>query len=236
MKSTTDYSIFRSVNGNRGLSSSHVNKLTAAIFKKNLLYLFPIIVNEKMELIDGQHRLASAKRLEVPIFYEILKQSGIDDVQKINTSSHGWSQSDYLISWIKRGNKEYMTLSNFMVQYKIPLGCARRLLGWTTKQSDNIETFKNGQFKVNPEGKPEQVVELIKALLMTNSGRILYTHVCLIALMNIVQNKKYNHERMLDRINVKQPRFYSSEKVIGYIRQIEDVYNYDYKRNIVKFD
>ena len=77
---TTDYSIFKKINGNRGISHSHVTKLTAAIARRNLLQLFPIIVNEKMEIVDGQHRLWAAKRLKLPIYYEKMKEAGLEEI------------------------------------------------------------------------------------------------------------------------------------------------------------
>ena len=49
---TTDYSLFKSIDGNRTKNKAHVKKLKKSMEEK---YLFTvIIVNEKYEIIDGQ--------------------------------------------------------------------------------------------------------------------------------------------------------------------------------------
>ena len=56
---TTDLSIFKSIDGNRVPNLQHIKRLAQSInvygMKCN-----PILVNEQMEVIDGQHRLAAA--------------------------------------------------------------------------------------------------------------------------------------------------------------------------------
>ena len=58
---TTDYDIFKGIVGNRKVEKKHVEMLTGAIDRNNLLNVRPIIVNEEMMVIDGQHRLEAAK-------------------------------------------------------------------------------------------------------------------------------------------------------------------------------
>lgn len=50
---TYDYSLFNLIGGNRLINVLNYKKLMKSIDEKQLL--IPILVNEKMEIIDGQH-------------------------------------------------------------------------------------------------------------------------------------------------------------------------------------
>ena len=51
---TTDYFLFKPIDGNRNKNLLHINRLKKSMSEN---YLFTvIIVNEKYEIIDGQHR------------------------------------------------------------------------------------------------------------------------------------------------------------------------------------
>ena len=54
---TKDYTKFKTLDGNRALSRSQIKKLTRS-FESEQIPL-PIIINEKYEVIDGQHRYFS---------------------------------------------------------------------------------------------------------------------------------------------------------------------------------
>src|SRR5215469_12497290 len=66
---TSDLSIFKNVSFNRDKNKKHIQDVVKIIKKENLLHLHPILVNNEMEVIDGQHRLEAAKDLGLEIFY-----------------------------------------------------------------------------------------------------------------------------------------------------------------------
>lgn len=68
MEKTKNYSLFKKYAKNRDIDGRHVEKLIASIKTANLLDCEPILVNEKMEVIDGQHRLEAAKSLNLDIY------------------------------------------------------------------------------------------------------------------------------------------------------------------------
>jgi ParB-like chromosome segregation protein Spo0J len=65
-----DYSSFKRIDGNRTINKAQVKKLYDS-FNENpgLASAVPIVVNDKMEIIDGQHRFESLKKLNLPIYY-----------------------------------------------------------------------------------------------------------------------------------------------------------------------
>ena len=56
---TNDYSMFESMSGNRDVNDLHIKRLKESMQEKYISV--PIIVNEKNQIIDGQHRFQSAK-------------------------------------------------------------------------------------------------------------------------------------------------------------------------------
>jgi len=236
VKSTTNFEKFKTITGNREVSVPAVERLVREIKKSNLLPYFPILVNKKMEVIDGQHRLEACKILNVPVYYNIGKNGDIETVQTVNTTSRNWMASDYLHSWIKRGNKHYEALASFMAENALPLGCARRILAWD-KGGNDIDGFKKGKFRISSENKAIEIKDLIKEICSINTGRLVYTHTFVIALMKMVDTPRYSQKWMLNRLEISAPKFWTSDKAVDYLRQLEDVYNFDVKRekNKVRF-
>ena len=64
---TSDYSKFSYLVGNRDIVNKHVKDLSGHIDERDLS--IPIIVNENMEVCDGQHRLEAYKVLGLPVHY-----------------------------------------------------------------------------------------------------------------------------------------------------------------------
>lgn len=71
MKETKDYNIFKKHPNNREIFHANLEKIKRSIQIKNLLEYRPIIVDKKMQVIDGQHRLEAARQLGVPIYYQM---------------------------------------------------------------------------------------------------------------------------------------------------------------------
>ena len=64
--STNEHSVFKIQIGNRPVNNNHVARLIISMKKSYLMS--PLIVNEKMEVIDGQHRLSAQKELKLPTY------------------------------------------------------------------------------------------------------------------------------------------------------------------------
>ena len=62
--------MFKTMDGNRLLKNDRVNKIVESINAVGYI-LSPILVNEKMEVIDGQGRLAALERLKMPVHYMV---------------------------------------------------------------------------------------------------------------------------------------------------------------------
>lgn len=106
---TKDYSKFKKLLGNREVSLKRIKKIISSINAVGYI-TSPIIVNEKMEIIDGQGRLEALKELGLPVDYIIVKGAGIDACLNMNIYQEKWRVLDYINSYVERGNENYRKL------------------------------------------------------------------------------------------------------------------------------
>jgi hypothetical protein len=150
IKSTTDYDqfIFRTDNREKKNSltpvdETHVKRLVESITECNLLHMQPIIVNEKLEIIDGQHRLSAAKRLGVEIYYQVVPNLTARDIILMNISK-GWTLGDYLNFYVENGYPEYIKMKEFMKRHEVPLTVAMQMLSSSCRIGNT--DFRKGEF------------------------------------------------------------------------------------------
>lgn len=113
---TKDYSIFKRLIGNRDIPESRISKIVESIqtigWVRN-----PIIVNEKMEVIDGQGRLTALQRLEKPVEYIIAEGAGNKECIYMNMNMVNWKLPDFIKSYAEQGNNNYQRLLALMEKY-----------------------------------------------------------------------------------------------------------------------
>ena len=68
---TYDYDKFTIMEDNRKIYDGHVKDMEDNISRIGYVSGKPILVNEKFEIIDGQHRYIACRDLNEPIYYSI---------------------------------------------------------------------------------------------------------------------------------------------------------------------
>ena len=94
IQSTYDQSIFNTLLGNRELPPKHVKALTDSMDAQQLATVG--IVNEKMEIIDGQNRSKACGELGLPFSYIVMPGYSADEVHTLNTNTSNWKEIDYI--------------------------------------------------------------------------------------------------------------------------------------------
>lgn len=122
VKKTTDYNTFKMLPFQRDVSAEHVFSIKKSIKDNNMLISNPIIVDKNFYVIDGQHRLAAARDLKLPIYYFQLMIDAIENpsaIVSINTQKR-WTLTDYIQYYAKLGFEEYIRFLNIMKLYDAP--------------------------------------------------------------------------------------------------------------------
>lgn len=113
---TRDYSMFKRLVGNRDIPESRISKIVESIQTIGWVHN-PIIVNEKMEVIDGQGRLTALQRLKMPVEYIIAEGAGNKECIYMNMNMVNWKLPDFIKSYAEQGNENYQRLLSLMQRY-----------------------------------------------------------------------------------------------------------------------
>lgn len=113
---TRDYSIFKRLVGNRDIPESRISKIVDSIQKIGWIHN-PIVVNENMEVIDGQGRLIALQRLKMSVEYIIAPGAGTKECVYMNMNMVNWKLPDFIKSYAEQGNENYQRLLKLMSKY-----------------------------------------------------------------------------------------------------------------------
>ena len=117
---TKDYAQFRKLTGNRDVEPGRVQMLVNSIQKIGWVSN-PIIVNEKMEIIDGQGRFEALKKLGMPIEYHIVKRAGLNECREMNNRMRKWNTVNFVDSYAETGGKDYVRVKQLMSYFNVSL-------------------------------------------------------------------------------------------------------------------
>lgn len=226
---TTDYTIFKGVLGNRKVNERHAGRLTTSISKKNMLDRHPITVNEAMQIIDGQHRLQAAMTLQVPIYFMIEDaDTGLEEVQQLNSYTKPWTSYDYLESYIALGKKPYIDFKEFIQQYQLSIeGGLVLIIGDNSSRAYRM--FKNGDLKFT-EKQWEHGERLANALweLKNYFHDAGYRRVYLYHALREVEKKGYLL-KLVEKTKISNYKLQTQYSLRDYFRMFEDVLNWNNK-------
>lgn len=161
IQKTTDYSVFKPLAGNRPINKGLLLAIRESINNDgNYLMYNPIIVNEKMEIIDGQHRLEAARLEEVEVYYITAVGMKIRQAQVLNSKKRQWSSSDFLQSYLTEGKSEYQTLKQLMDEYRFSIAICVKYLSQNHHQS-GMRKFRDGKFEIIDQAWAEDALGLL---------------------------------------------------------------------------
>ena len=227
---TTNYGMFSLKEGNRPIRKPHLRKLTESIAIKQLPV--PIIVDEFYRICDGQNRFTACKNLKKPIHYIVVEGLNLDDVQRLNANTKTWSTDDYMDSFCELGLKEYIIYKKYKDKYKFGHNESLVLLGGYGG-STVFQNFRDGNFKVKNYSQAiensDKILEIGKYYDGYRKKLFVYT------MMNLLQNKKYNHSTFLRKLSRQSEKMRHQADVESYLRLIEKIYNHGItKKNKVR--
>jgi hypothetical protein len=220
---TTDYFLFKPIDGNRNKNLLHINRLKKSM---NQNYLFTvIIVNEKYEIIDGQHRFEVIQELQLPLHYIICSGYGLTEVHILNANSKTWNADDYLEGYCKLGYKDYLIFADFKHKYQIGHNeCISLLSNWSYSNSDNTKEFYEGKFKVKNLMLAEEYIEKILMIEPYYAG--VRRRAFVGAMLQLFSNKNFEFTEFLQKLKTQPTALQDCTSASNYKVLIEEIYNY----------
>lgn len=109
---TDNYNAFGKCVGNRKTSPAKVKKIARAMERGDLHQFYPVLINEKCEIIDGQHTLEARKLRGEEVEFQIGVGLTIQDVANRNSAQNSWNPKNHVENYIKQGNNNYQILED----------------------------------------------------------------------------------------------------------------------------
>ena len=228
---TNDYNTFKVMPGNRPVNKLHVKRLSQSMEEKHLMS--PILVNEKMQVIDGQHRLEAQKSLKLPVFYIVNKGYGKKETHMLNSNSKDWKNDDFMDAYANQGLKDYITYREFKKEYGFGhRECQNMLLGTLQTQHDHY--FRSGKFKIlcidTARRYAEQIL-MCKDLYVTNPSLGYRRRGFVNALLTAFRNPYYDHSVFIRKLRYQNTKLVDCTNEKGYLTLIEIIYNFNNKKS-----
>lgn len=218
---TTDYFLFKSIEGNRNKSLLHINRLKKSMSEN---YLFTIIiVNEKYEIIDGQHRFDVIQELKLPLNYIVCKGYGLNEVHILNQNSKTWTSDDYLDGYCKLGYKDYLKYKEFKELYGIGhYECMWLLNG--SQLSNPTQVFFTGDFKIKNYNEACKIIE--KIMLVEPYYEEWKRRSFIFAMLQLFKNPNFELTEFLQKLKLQPTALSNCSTTNQYVSLIEEIYNY----------
>ena len=218
--------IFREDNREK-IERNHVEKIRKSIQARNMLEFRPILVNEKMEVMDGQHRLLAAKALGVDIYYQVEKSLTHHDIIILNNSKP-WGINDYMNFYIKNDYEEYKKLAEFVKLKKITLRIALTLTSGDSHEAKR--KFREGEYKFNNELFEDdyEVCWLTIQHIKKSLGYTNFTESAKFwkALLFVVRHDRFNNEKWFSNLKMKIEALGARAEFKDYVKLFQNVYNW----------
>lgn len=247
---TTNYSMFGHIGGNRNLDTSNLNKIKQSVSKKHIKTNAVICildvedVKEPLKIVDGQHRFEACKDLNIPVSYVIdsslTMASILNDITLLNTASKEWDVSDFMNSEAQKGNQNYILYSKvynifnnsfdheslfFILNSDVNRTCPKI----------SYPSFKAGQLQFD-QSDYNYLTQRLKDISQFNhyseiGGKRYYQK----ALNQLMNTKGFDVKQMLSKIQSRQSLIVKCTTVDGALKQLADIYNYKIQSGRILF-
>lgn len=219
---TTNFAAFKHITGNRTEIESRVRKIEKSVDMVGYIPS-PIIVNENMEIIDGQARYEFCKRTDTPIAYTVIEGLTINDCIAMNISATNWGIMDYIHSYAARGLMAYILTEKFVSESPYSLNPTMWALTGS-ETNNNSEKIKQGKLDINQKDyeRGKNILSYWKCFddIVTNRRTEFLEAIGYCYLMPCVDN-----DTLVRKLHQRPRDFQTIATITDAIDVIEDAYN-----------
>lgn len=229
VQESSDYDQFKFLDANREQSRGHIEALKKAFEEVgNLTKVQPVLVNDKYEIIDGQHRFTACKELGLPIYFTMVHGLGVREARSMNILHRNWTPNDYVRSYANAGDPNYQKYQILRDDYGFTHSVTLAYVhgrGGDGSGGGAFREFREGQLKLDNEAeirsRLDKLAEIGEFTNMVNN------RVFAIAILRLLDGENYNHARMVKKIRLHGDRLIRKYASIDdALRMLEELYNY----------
>lgn len=229
VQETRDYDKFEFLSNNRDVNRAHIEALKQAFEDYgNLIKTQPVLVNERMQIIDGQHRYIACMELGAPIHYSMVPGLGIVEARKMNILHRGWNTDDYAKSYAEGGNRHYQAYLDLKEEYGYTHSVMLAFVYGTRDKRGMFADFREGQMTIAHIPNVRERLDMLKAVEEVIGARLAGDMSFASAFLRVTEADGFKLERMLKKLAERRDSLRRFSGIDDNMRQLEDAYNYMY--------
>lgn len=230
--STEDYGMFKKLKGNREIMDFRKTRIIESIKERGWIRN-PIVVNEKMEVIDGQGRLEALQELGMPVEFIIAVGASIDDCIALNLKQSNWRMIDFVKCYADMGKSSYQLLLSLYGKYEfLTETCVNTLCGKANCDGAvSSKEIKSGNFKIFDEKNLDALLEFANecmSFINQGSGR---SRIWCAVFKFVFYCDKIPNDVFLERLKKNRVFLMPTNTIKQTLECVEKVYNYGAKKN-----
>lgn len=229
---TRDYDAFKTLVDNREVKGRTTRKIINSIEEVGYI-TNPIIVNENMEIIDGQNRLEALKQLNMPVDYIIVEGANVKHCRALNINQSNWTTLDWIKSYASGGNKSYQNLLRLIEEFP---DMKVQVIAYSTNGMFNgvNANFVKGKFVCNDEeyANARKALTFLRQVVpyIRNIEGIAYMMEC--AVVWGFYDPEVDNDKLVEKIR----KYWSMSRPIANfdmaLEQLEAIYNFKSRNKV----
>ena len=249
IQTTTNYGQFNFLLANRSINESKVKNLAHEIAVNGLKV--PIIVNEHLEVIDGQHRLQACKQVREPLKYFVSRGATVEDAAAANQAGSNWNKKDWIDYHAARGNQDYLKLQTWIAHCQsMGVTSLDAAILFAQNNASQKTLYRNGEEIIDRKlpnsvllGSPLKVgswkfgdekiaFQLLETYcLISKTATWTKKKLFITTMIRVSRISDFNLVWLLKQIKKYPQKWYNCVNGDAYIAMIEDIYNYNRNRS-----
>lgn len=238
---TTNYSMFGFIGGNRNVNQTNLKKITESISKKHIKTNAVICIldesdtDQPLKIVDGQHRFEACEKLQIPVSYVIDDSLNLDsilnDITLMNTASKEWDVSDFMNSEAQKGNQNYILYRDIYTKYSENFDHEALFF---ILNNDSGREYPNVGYPMFKQGKLQfeksdstylsnRLTEISKFNVFSEIGGKRYYQKALNLLFNC---RGFDSDHMMNKLQHRVSTIQKCSTIEGALDQLSDIYNH----------
>jgi len=222
---TVDYNAFKIISFNRQINPRNLSRIVTQAQKDFKLHLFPIIVNENMEIIDGQHRFTACKTHGWPVYYIKMpgKSATVEEVYSLNIVGKKHTLSDKIQMLYLAGDAEISKA--FVLADRFPKVAASDIVMLCVSHQSSgktLDSVNRGEYKVTRFREAGELLLALEASTLPER----FTNRTIFAVATLCVHNNIKPSQLMSQIE-KYKHLVKPYKTKDDVRRnYADVYNY----------
>lgn len=209
----------------------HYKKVLASIKENDYTMYQPILVNSRLEIVDGQNRFLACRELDLPIHFIVSEDIKIFAAAEINQASKNWSANDYAEHYAKRGREAYIKLLDICAKYGQRLSVVQQFGKMSNSVRSHSENVKSGNFQFREDVDIEDFLTHVEDF-GTYYKSFYKKDKFVKAVLKLYLKKEYSIETMKNKLRMASGIVHEQPRVDMMAEELIKIYNYKNRKPI----